>query len=143
MKFQNIKKYLQRGAIVSSILFANALTINAQQNPVFKEELGSNINNKVNSFIGKVGFQPISLPGLVATVIQAFLSILAIIFLGLIFFGGYVWMMARGNDNEVDRARGIIRHSIIGLIITISSYAIAYFVLFWLSTNGKGTPTGP
>ncbi len=143
MKIKNVKKYIQNGAIVSSVLFANIIAISAQQNPVFKEELGSNINNKVNSFIGKIGFQPISLPGLVATVIQAFLSVLAIVFLGLIFFGGYVWMMARGNDNEIDRARGIIRHSIIGLIITLSSYAIAYFVLYWLSTNGQGTPTGP
>ena len=143
MAFQNIKKFAQSTAIVFIILFANSTMIYEQQNPVFKEELGTNINGKVNSFIGKVGFQPISLPGLVATVIQAFLSILGIIFLGLILFGGYVWMMARGNENEVERARGIIRHSIIGLIITLSSYAIAYFVLYWLSTNGQGTPTGP
>ncbi len=143
MMLQYLKKYAKNVIIVFLILFSNTTIIYAQQNPVFKEELGTNINGKVNSFIGKVGFQPISLPGLVATVIQGFLSILAIIFLGLILFGGYVWMMARGNENEVERARGIIRNSIIGLIITLSSYAIAYFVLYWLSTNGQGTPTGP
>ena len=84
------------------------------------------------------GFQNIDLRELLAVIIQAFLSLLAMIFLALIVYGGYIWMMARGNEEEVRRAKGIIRHSIIGLVVVLSSYAIGYFVLYYLSTSGLG-----
>ncbi|PLX20309.1 hypothetical protein C0584_06210 [Candidatus Parcubacteria bacterium] len=60
--------------------------------------------------------------------IKALLSLLGIVFLGLIIFGGYTWFMARGNETEVGKAKETLYRAIIGLIILLSAYAITAFV---------------
>ena len=44
-------------------------------------------------------------------------------------YGGYLWMTARGNEETLEKAKKIIRGSIIGIIIVFSAYAITYFVI--------------
>src|SRR3989339_689175 len=65
---------------------------------------------------------------LVGTVVKAFLSLLGIIFIILVIYGGYKWMMARGSEQEVEAAKNIIQRAIIGLIIIVAAYAITAFV---------------
>lgn len=69
-----------------------------------------------------------SLPGLIGRIIGILLGFIGVIFLGLMIYGGVTWMMARGNESEVDKAKKIIEQSIIGLIIVLAAYAITYFV---------------
>jgi len=65
-------------------------------------------------------------------VIKAFLSLLGIIFIILIIWAGYNWMTAGGNEEKISKATNTITRAIIGLIITISSYAIWRFIYFKL-----------
>lgn len=51
-------------------------------------------------------------------------SFLGIIFTGLVIYGGLRWMTARGNEDEVQKAKRIIRDAAIGLIITLGSFSI-------------------
>ncbi len=69
------------------------------------------------------------IPHYVAPIINAFLSLLGIVFLAYIIHGGYVWMIARGEEELVTRAKNIIKRAIIGLLIVISAWAITEFVL--------------
>ena len=62
-------------------------------------------------------------------IVQVFLSLLGIIFLVLMLYGGYSWMTAAGDQGKVERAQNTIRRAIIGLIITVGSYAITQFIL--------------
>ena len=62
-------------------------------------------------------------------IVQAFLSLLGIIFLVLMLYGGYNWMTAAGDQSKVDKAKDTIRRAIIGLIITVGAYAITQFIL--------------
>ncbi|MCK5320344.1 hypothetical protein KAJ61_03070 [Candidatus Parcubacteria bacterium] len=62
-------------------------------------------------------------------IVQVFLSLLGIIFLVLMLYGGYSWMTAAGDQSKVERAQNTIRRAIIGLIITVGSYAITQFIL--------------
>jgi len=66
---------------------------------------------------------------IIAIIIRSLLSLLGVIFLGLLIYGGYLWMTDRGNEEQVKRARGLISAAIIGLIIVLSAYAISIFVL--------------
>jgi len=66
--------------------------------------------------------------GAVGNIIQAFLSLFGIIFMILIIFGGYKWMMAAGREEEVKKAKDIIRAAVIGLVIVVMAYSISYFV---------------
>ena len=66
---------------------------------------------------------------LVGNIIRVFIMLLGIFFMGLILYGGFMWMNAKGNDEQIKKAQGIIKDAVIGLIIAIGAYAITYFVL--------------
>lgn len=57
------------------------------------------------------------------------LSLLGLIFLILIIYGGLVWMTAGGNEEQIKKARDILKHGIIGLGIVLGAYAISWFVI--------------
>lgn len=65
----------------------------------------------------------------IASIINVALSMLGIVALVIILFGGFKWMTAGGNDDQVAEARKIIVAGIVGLAVILSSYAIANFVL--------------
>jgi hypothetical protein len=69
-----------------------------------------------------------TIPGIAGAIIGAILSLLGVIFLGLMIYGGYTWMMARGNEQKVDKAKQIIISATIGLVIVVSAYAITAFI---------------
>ena len=64
----------------------------------------------------------------IGTFINTLFSLLGVIFIGLIIYGGYNWMTAAGDTGKLDIAKNTFRRAIIGLIITIGSYAIWFFV---------------
>lgn len=67
---------------------------------------------------------------LVSSVIQIALEFLGVVFLILAVYGGYIYMMARGDETDVKKARDILKNSLIGSIIVVSAYAISYFIIF-------------
>jgi len=73
-----------------------------------------------------------SMSEILGMAVKGFLSILAIIFIILMLYGGYAYMTAGGDESKVKKSSDIIRRAIIGLIIVISSYAIWAFMLEYL-----------
>lgn len=65
-----------------------------------------------------------SMPQFIGQIINIFLSILGIIFIILMLYGGYVWMMAQGGDEEIRKAKDTLRRAIIGLLIVVGSYGL-------------------
>ncbi len=65
-------------------------------------------------------------------IIQIFLGFLGIIFIVLTIWAGYNWMTAGGNEEKVNKAKTTLIRAVIGLIITVSSYAIWRFIFFKL-----------
>jgi hypothetical protein len=61
-------------------------------------------------------------------VINAALTLVGIIFLILMVYGGFLWMTARGNEEQVTKAQKVIYGTIIGLVVILSAYAITVFV---------------
>jgi lysylphosphatidylglycerol synthetase-like protein (DUF2156 family) len=87
------------------------------------------IKNLNAAALGNGGYQGISLADTIGTVIRAALSLLGVIFIILIIVGGFVWMTAEGNEQKVEKAQNYIRRALIGLIITLSAWAIWSFIL--------------
>lgn len=69
-----------------------------------------------------------SISTVVGSVINVALSFLGIIFIILIIYSGYNWMTANGNEEQVKKSTKTITRAIIGLIITLSSWAIWFFI---------------
>jgi len=77
----------------------------------------------------------VKLPSIIGSVLGAVLSLLGVVFMVLIIYGGFTWMFARGNDQAVTKAKGIIETAIIGLVIVISAYGITTFIAENLATK--------
>lgn len=75
----------------------------------------------------------------VATVIRVLLGLLGIIFVVIVIYGGFLWMTAGGNDEQVGKAKSWIFSGVIGLAIILSSYAITLFI----TTNLVKATTAP
>ncbi|MFA5186156.1 MAG: hypothetical protein WC551_06725 [Patescibacteria group bacterium] len=81
------------------------------------------------------------LPTLVGNLINQGFSILGVLLLGLLLYGGILWMTAAGEQDRVKKAISVIRNAIIGLVIIVVAYALANFIVSALGTATQGTPT--
>lgn len=82
-----------------------------------------------------------TVPGLVGALVSAVLAFLGIIFFFLFFWAGILWMTARGKEESIEQAKGIMEAAVIGLIIVLGSYAITNFVFQQLQKGSTGTAT--
>lgn len=78
----------------------------------------------------------VSVDTMISLIITTILSFIGVLFLVLAIYGGFIWMMARGNEQEVDKAKQIIQNSVIGIIIVVAAYAISWYVI-----NALGSTT--
>ncbi len=78
----------------------------------------------------------------IARIINAALGLLGVLALGIILYGGFVYMTAGGQQDKIDKAKKILINGTIGLIIIMSSWAITKFVINQLEAATK-PPTPP
>lgn len=62
------------------------------------------------------------------TVVKTALALVGTIFFLLTIYAGILWMTAGGDEENITKATSILKASVIGLIITLSAYAITFFV---------------
>jgi len=115
-----------RRKIISLIALLTALSV-----PLLVA--ASDITDKLTSAGGKAGYSTAAgESGILFTiglVINSALSVLGVIFLVLIVYGGYVWMTAGGDEAKVEKAKQTFGRAVIGLVIVLCAYAIADFVV--------------
>jgi len=82
----------------------------------------------------------------VGLIVNVALSLLGIIFLVLIVYGGFVWMTAGGDEAKVEKAKQTFSRAAIGLLVVLCAFAIANFVVpkIYCASNptGNGCSTG-
>ncbi|MCX6796280.1 MAG: hypothetical protein NTW06_02155 [Candidatus Falkowbacteria bacterium] len=69
---------------------------------------------------------------LAGSIVKVFFSILGIIFIVLMLYGGYNWMIAAGDNAKVEKAKDTIKRAVIGLIIVVSAWAIYIFISIYI-----------
>jgi cbb3-type cytochrome oxidase subunit 3 len=106
--------------LVINIFSVNAMSIN-----------NTGLTETTN--IGYGGTPPIGggteedLASVAGKIVGAALSFIGILFFGLVIYGGFLWMLARGNSGEIDKAKDLIIAATTGLIIVLSAYALTRF----------------
>lgn len=96
-----------------------------------------------DEFASTAGLGDADLVDTIAQIIRIALGFLGVIAVVIILWGGFQWMTAGGNDEKVKEAKKRIYAGIIGLVIIISAYAIASFVISSILTATSDTSTGP
>src|SRR3989344_9114848 len=79
----------------------------------------------------------------IANIVRIVVGFIGIIFLLLVLYGGFVWMTSQGEPDKINRAKKIIFSATIGLLITLSAYSIAGFIVTSLQQATGGGPGGP
>ena len=70
-----------------------------------------------------------TLPRFIGSIINVVLSFVSVIMLLFITYGGFLWLTARGNTEQVTKGKTILRNAIIGMIITVASFVLTSFVV--------------
>ncbi len=123
------KKTLIKGLISTAMLATMALPMVAlAQGAVTSNEL---LPGQIATELGQ---QQQDLRITIARIIRTAMSLLGIIAVLIILYGGFKWMTSAGSDEAVGDAKKIITAGIIGLIIILTAYAIASFVINSLVT---------
>lgn len=109
--------------------------------PVFAQ---ATVDPGINAVNQEVGLSTTDPRVIAARIINISLSLLAMIMVVLVLYAGFLWMTAGGDQAKVDQAKAYLRNAIIGLIIILSSWAIATFVINRLldATGGGGGGAG-
>jgi hypothetical protein len=124
MDGKNLKKYAIGAAVVAATVV-----------PAIALAQGVDLGLNYATAIG-LGTQDVRTT--VSNVIKAFMGLLGIVAVVIILLGGFKWMTAGGNEEKVSEAKKLIISGIIGLVIIMSAYAIAQFVVSAIINGTSG-----
>lgn len=122
---KNISKHLISLAVLAFLVIpALTLTANAQFDPGLNQ-VSAGLNNSLSNT------DPRTVIGRIINMALGFLGVIAV---GIILLGGFKWMTAGGNEEKTDEAKKLLGAGVIGLVIILSAWAIATFVINSLIT---------
>lgn len=96
---------------------------------VFALNLGGNLLESARDKSGYARASETTLASNLGMVVNVVLSFAGVIFMSLMVYAGYLWMTARGNEQQIDKSLAIIKAAVIGMIITVGSYSITNFIV--------------
>ncbi len=124
-----MKKYLFSLFIISFFVIPTV---------VFALDLGGDLAAGAAKQAGFAEANETTLAQNIGAVIKVALSFVGTIFLLLTVYAGFIWMSARGNESDIEKAQEIIKAAIIGLIITVGAYSITNFVVPRIVNRASG-----
>lgn len=88
---------------------------------------------------------PLGLPNtdiriFIARIVQIALGFLGTVMFILMLYGGWLWMTAGGNSEQIDQAKKVLTNAAIGFAIILMSYGLTVFIIRSL-TDGLNRPT--
>jgi hypothetical protein len=96
---------------------------------------GTEVKTETQSVLGLGSKDPRIIIASLIRIVLGFLGILAV---GLIMYGGWLYMTSEGDEKKIETAKNVIKDAFIGLIIILSSFALASFILKWLYDGSTG-----
>ena len=66
--------------------------------------------------------------------VLGFLGLIAVV---IFLVGGFKWMTAMGNDENIKKAKELMVAGVVGLVIILSAWGITRFVITQLTTSGS------
>jgi len=96
----------------------------------------ANLSDAFSGFLEKAGgrdgagYDPgqRTIDPIIGNIILIITSVLGVLFLALMIYGGFTWMTALGDEKKVTKAKDLLVAAIIGLIILVAAYMVTYFV---------------
>jgi hypothetical protein len=135
--YEKIKRYQIFFLIILGLgILVSPFIVNAQVSLGFPSSLAGLSSQDLKTTISNL-----------VRVIFGFLGILLVL---LLLYGGFLWMTSQGNEQQIERAKKVITSAVIGLVLVLSAFGIASFIVNSLvggtgggNGNGGGDDGGP
>ena len=70
-----------------------------------------------------------SIPVMIGKGIGVFLGLLGILFVVLVVYAGFLYLTSNGEETNVKKAKKLLTQAVIGMVITVSAYAISGYAI--------------
>ena len=129
-----MNKKVLKNLLVFSLLTAGLLAANF----ALAQNFGTNeVNTGLAGSLSST--DPRTIVGRIINIALGFLGVIAV---GLMTYAGFLWMTSDGDEEKITTAKKILKNAAIGLVIILSSWAIATFIISRLSGAVNGTGSG-
>jgi hypothetical protein len=108
-------------SILALSFFLSAGVVNAQ-------EIAQDAFDELGGVVDRTGVAQTTIEGGIGSLATITFSVVGLLFFALLIYGGISYMLARGDESQLGAARQTIVAAIIGLIVVLSSFAVATFV---------------
>ena len=86
------------------------------------------------------GYGDGSVQQILINILNASLSLVFLVVLGLLIYGGYFWMTSMGNDEKIKKSKQILTSAIVGLIVVLLSISIVNFISEAIGVTPQNMP---
>jgi len=123
---QKFSKYLLSLAIICVLAIPMFTVVNGAHAQTINNNMygTADVSNGLQGSLSQK--DPRTVVGQIITVVLGFLGVIAV---GIILLGGFKWMTGGGNEDKVGEAKKLLGAGVIGLVIILSAWAIATFVI--------------
>ncbi len=122
------------------ILFTSLFPVHSAQ-----ANFGKVFTSRFKDTVGEIYAEPAditeSLPLAIGRFINIIISFAGIVLVIIIVYASFLWLTARGNDSQVEKAKLWMRNAIIGLLITMGAFVITSFIVNQVESNLRNVAT--
>lgn len=111
------------------IIFLIAVLVFLPNTSLLTAGLGQAGTNLISAGTSAGVDQDTDLSAIIGIGIQTILAFVGLIFMVLMIYAGYLWMTARGEEEQIKKAQKIITACVVGLILVVSAFAITRLVI--------------
>ncbi|MBI4434655.1 hypothetical protein HY635_02460 [Candidatus Uhrbacteria bacterium] len=126
---------------IMTIALVHAAPVAFADESTFKNPETGSLAGRVKRTAGAAGFDQgtdeYRFARIIGGIIKYATTLIGVILVAQMVYAGYLWMTASGEEEQITKAKHIIRRSIIGLAIVLSAWAISLAVLLRI-TNATG-----
>lgn len=83
-----------------------------------------------------IGVSKTPLPQMILVLVNYALGMVGVLALGYIVYGGFLYITAHGESNQVEKAKTIIIYSVIGIVVIGIAAALVTFVVGSVAGGG-------
>jgi lysylphosphatidylglycerol synthetase-like protein (DUF2156 family) len=133
-----LKHLVASGALFLFPFFAQAQQLEGTQ-------AISNFKGSLTAAAGAGGLLNSSSPAaIVGNFINAILAVAGLVLVCLMVYAGVLYMQGGQDEKKIAQAKGIIMHSVIGIVLILAAFAISSFVITALAgVTGPGAAPTP
>ncbi|MFH0854460.1 MAG: hypothetical protein V1891_03130 [bacterium] len=125
---KSYKKIIIFLMLISAFIGLNAMQCNGQNTSAWDKLKVNMAETKKEAGYPEETTGETDLAAIIANIIKIILSFIGAIFLILVIWGGNLWMMAGGNEEQIKKAKDFIKNGAIGLAIILAAYMITYLL---------------